>query len=146
MRVLAAALIAGAAVCVLPARAAALTTDQVIELARGGVSEAVILAAIARDNVPFDLDADTLVALKQQGISDTIVMAMLKSGRGETSEAPITVIAPEVVIIGHGPDIPNTSYWDRLAWNPTYVIPFVPPLQTVYGPYGRPIRPRRVAR
>jgi len=145
------ALVAAAATVVAmlifaPSRAFAITADQVVELTKGGVSEAVILAVIARDNTPFDLNADELVALKQQGVSDTIVMAMLKSGRGEAAAAPITVLAPDVVIIGHGPDIPNTSYWDRLYWNPTYVIPFVPPFQTVYGPYVRPIRPRRVAR
>jgi len=134
------------AMLIAPSRAFAVTADQIVELTKGGVSEAVILAVIARDNTPFDLNADELVALKQQGVSDAIVMAMLKSGRGETAAAPITVLAPDVVIIGHGPDIPNTSYWDRLYWNPTYVIPFVPPLQTVYGPYFRPIRPRRVAR
>ena len=147
IRLVAAAFAVASAVLMLPASAAALTADQVVELAKGGVSEEVILAVIARDNVPFDLDADALVALKQQGVSDTIVMAMLKSGRGETAEAPITVIAPDVVIIGHGPDIPNTSYWDRLYWNPSYVIPFIPSLQAApYAPYARIIRPRRGAR
>ena len=147
IRLVAAALAVASAVLMLPAPAAALTADQVVELAKGGVSDQIILAVIARDNVPFDLDADALVALKQQGVSDTIVMAMLKSGRGETAEAPITVIAPDVVIIGHGPDIPNTSYWDRLYWNPSYVIPFIPPLQAApYAPYARIIRPRRGAR
>jgi len=106
---------------------------------------------IARDNTPFDLDADQLVSLKQQGVSDAIVMAMLKSGRGETTDAPITVIAPDVVIIGHGPDIPNTSYWDRLYWNPTYVIPFIPQYTFPYAPYAaaprlHPVRPRRATR
>ncbi len=143
-RVLAAA-IAVAALLTLPSRAAAITTDQVVALAKGGVSEAVILAVIARDNAPFDLAADEIVALKQQGVSDAIVMAMLTSGRG--AAAPMTVLAPDVVIIGHGPDIPNTSYWDRLYWNPTYVIPFIPPYESAYRPqYRAPIRPRRAAR
>ena len=147
IRALGAALAVASAVLMLPARASALTSDQVVTLAKGGVSEQVILAVIERDNVPFDLDADAIVALKQQGVSDTIVMAMLKSGRGETADAPITVLAPDVVIIGHGPDIPNTSYWDRLYWNPSYVIPFIPPLQaTPYVPYARSLRSRRGAR
>ncbi len=145
-RALAIVTFAAAALIAMPSRASAITADQVVELTRGGVSEAVILAVIARDAAPFDLDADQLVALKQQGVSDAVVLAMLKSGRGETASAPITVIAPDVVIIGHGPDIPNTSYWDRLYWNPTYVIPFIPPLSAPFAPYGRPIRPRRAAR
>jgi hypothetical protein len=141
-----AALVFAAAAVVIPASSAfALTPDQVLELTKGGVSEAVILAVIARDNTPFDLDAGQIVSLKQAGVSDAIVMAMLKSGRGETPDAPVTVLAPDVLIIGHGPDIPNTSYWDRIYWNPTYVVPFIPP----YAPpvVARPfIRPRRVAR
>ena len=146
-RVVAAAMIAAAALALFPSRASAITTDQVVALARGGVSDAVILAVIARDNAPFDLDADALVALKQHGVSDAVVMAMLTSGRGNTTAAPVTVLAPDVLIIGHGPDIPNTSYWDRLYWNPTYVIPFIPPYQPVYRPLSRaPIRSRRTAR
>jgi hypothetical protein len=135
------------ALLALPSRASAITTDQVIDMAKGGVSESVILTVIARDNTPFDLDAAQLVALKQAGVSDTIVMAMLKSGRGETQESPITVVGPEVLIIGHGPDIPNTSYWDRLYWNPTYVIPYLPLYPPIYQPLHRsPIKPRRFAR
>ena len=132
------------ALLAVPSTASALTAEQVMTLARGGVSEAVILAAIARDNTPFDLTADELVTLKQQGISDAIVLAMLKSGRGETPDAPIAVLAPDVLIIGHGPDIPNTSYWDRLYWNPTYVIPFIP----AYVPSiaTRPVVPRPLVR
>lgn len=139
-----------AALVALPSTASAITADQVVQLARGGVSEAVILAVIARDNVPFELTADQLVTLKQQGISDAIVLAMLKSGRGETADAPVTVLAPEVLIIGHGPDIPNTSYWDRLYWNPTYVIPFipeyVPPVAVRRVPPRPLLRPRWTAR
>ncbi len=146
MRVLAAVVIA-AALAMTPSRASAITMDQVVELAKGGVSDAVILTVIARDNAPFDLSADDLVTLKQQGVSDAIVMAMLKSGRGEAPGAPTTMIAPEVLIIGHGPDIPNTTYWDRLYWNPTYVIPFIPAFQPIYRPlYRAPIKPRHAAR
>jgi hypothetical protein len=149
VRALAAAIAACGVLMVAPT-AAAMTADQVVTLVKGGVSEAVILAAIARDNTPFELNADELVTLKQQGVSDAVVMAMLKSGRGETAQAPITVVAPDVLIIGHGPDIPNTSYWDRLYWNPTYVIPFVPayvpPYQTSTAPLLRPVKPRRIAR
>lgn len=141
------AMVAAALWLAFPLPASALTADQVVELTRGGVSEAVILAVIARDNTPFDLDADQLVSLKQQGVSDAIVMAMLKSGRGEAANAPMTVLAPDVLIIGHGPDIPNTLYWDRLYLNPTYVIPFIPPFQPIYQPlYRQPIKPRRTAR
>ena len=146
-RAVAVVVIAIAALAMTPSRAAALTTDQVVELTKGGVSEAVILAVIARDDTPFDLNADDLVTLKQQGVSDAIVMAMLKSGRGDAVAPPMTVLAPEVLIIGHGPDIPNTSYWDRLYWNPTYVIPFIPAYQPVYrSPYRAPIKPRHAAR
>ncbi len=150
MRGVAAAAIAACSLLAVPARALAITPDQVVELVKGGVSEAVILAVIARDNTPIELDAAQLVSLKQQGVSDAVVMAMLKSGRGETAQAPISVIAPDVVIIGHGPDIPNTSYWDRIYWNPTYVIPYIPAFAPPYTPFLaprlRPPSPRRTPR
>jgi hypothetical protein len=149
-RVLAVGLLAALVAIAVPARALAITPDEVVALKKAGVSDEVILAVIARDNTPIDLAADQLVALKQQGVSDAVVLAMLKSGRGETPQAPITVLAPDVVIIGHGPDVPNTFYWDRLYWNPTYVIPFIPsylpPFATVGVPHARPIRPRRATR
>lgn len=124
-------LLAAAALFAVPSRASAITPDQIVEMTKAGVSEAVILAVIDRDQTIFDLDATQLVALKQQGLSDTIVLAMLKSGRPSADQPP-AVQGPEVLIIGHGPDVPDTLYWDRLYWNPTYVIPVVPPYISPY--------------
>jgi hypothetical protein len=87
----------------------------------------VILALVARDRTIFTLNPDDLVALKSQGISEAVLVAMLKSGReeGEAAFAQQTAQAaaerletawlqPNVVVVGHGPDRPNSGHFDRV--------------------------------
>jgi len=104
-----------------PTAASAVTLEQIVALSKAGISEPIILAMIERDKTVFTIDPDQLVALKRDGVSETIILAMLKSGR-EEGEAAATAAAalntaaimntlspyPEVVIVGHGPDRPNT--------------------------------------
>lgn len=106
-----------------PAAASAVTVDQVVELSKAGVSEAVILALIDRDRTVFSLDAEQIVTLHRDGLSDSIILAMLKSGRKEGEDAAraasaanaatiaaALTSAPEVAFVGHGPDVPNTAH------------------------------------
>ncbi len=76
-----------AAMLLAPAAASALTVDEVVSLARAGVTDAIILALIDRDKTIFALEPDQLVTLKQQGVSDAVILAMLKSGREEADRA-----------------------------------------------------------
>jgi hypothetical protein len=104
-----------------PAAASAVTLDQIVALSKAGISEPIILAMIERDKTVFTIDPDQLVALKRDGVSETVILAMLKSGREEGEAAANAAAAlntaaimntlspyPEVVIVGHGPDVPNT--------------------------------------
>lgn len=104
-------------------RASAVTVDQIVSLSKAGVSEAVILALLERDNNVLSIEPEQIVALKRDGLSDTLITAMLKSGREEGDAAAAAVsswnaasilagmsTAPEVVIVGHGPDRPNTAH------------------------------------
>ena len=104
-----------------PVTASAVTLDQVVALSKAGISEPIILALIERDKTVFTIDPDQLVALKRDGVSETIILAMLKSGREEGEAAASAAAAlntaaimstlspyPDVVIVGHGPDRPNT--------------------------------------
>ncbi len=153
-----AAVLAFAALVVGPTAASAVTPDQIVAMSKAGVSDAVIVAVIDRDQTIFELAPDQLVALKSQGLSDTVLLAMLKSGRAagdaaaradeDANAARILAAlptAPEVLIVGHGPDLPNTSYLDRLYWNPTYVIPFIPPYAYAYASPYRALRNGRRA-
>ena len=134
-------------VAVTAGTAAAVTVDQIVALSKAGISEAVILALLDRDGTILSIEPDQIVALKREGLSDTLIIAMLKNGREEGEAAAREVSAfraasvlstlspfPEVVIVGHGPDRPNTS------WNGGFSGPrgvgFTVPVAIPYGGYG----------
>lgn len=101
-----------------PASASAVTVDQIVALSKAGVAESVLLALIDRDRSVFPIEPEQLVALKQAGLSEAVVLAMLKSGRDrslETATAPLQSVVPETIIIGRGPDVPNTAHRDAHA-------------------------------
>ena len=59
------------AVIVLAPRAAfAITVDQVVALAKAGVTDAVILALIDRDRTVFAIEPEQIVSLQRDGLSE----------------------------------------------------------------------------
>jgi len=137
--------------CALPAtarRASAVTIDQIVELTKAGISEPVILALIDRDRTIFTIDPEQLVTLKRDGLSDAVLLAMLKSGRAEGEAAfreqsaanaaailSTLTTAPELVIVGHGPEYPNGHRYEPYSDGfgvPTY--PIVAPYVSPYAP------------
>jgi hypothetical protein len=134
--------------------ASAVTVDQIVALSKAGISEAVILALLDRDGNVLTIEPAQVIALKRDGLSDTLIMAMLKNGRAEgedaaradaalkassilTSLAISTTPTPEVVIVGHGPDLPNTAYITSGGYSNRRggVIPHVP-----YAPWSVPLK------
>lgn len=129
-----------------PAAASAVTLDQIVALSKAGISEPIILAMIERDKTVFTIDPDQLVALKRDGVSETVILAMLKSGREEGEAAAAAAAAlntsaimstlspyPEVVIVGHGPDRPNTYSNDYRFGSP--IPDFIPGPMFYDAPY-----------
>ena len=105
----------------MPATASAVSIQEIVALSNSGVSDEVILTLIERDNTIFTIEPEQLVAMKRQGVSQAIVLAMLRSGRqpatpAQTADAAaalpngVVPFAPETVIVGHGPDRPNTYH------------------------------------
>lgn len=134
-----------------PARVSAVTLDQVVTLSKAGVSEAIILALIDRDKTILTIEPDQLIALKNDGVSEEIIVAMLKSGRAEGEAAANANAAlnasmimsalspvPELVIVGHGPERPNTDHHDGFYSGPPaygYSLPYAPFIP--YSPYAQ---------
>ena len=60
-----------------------MTNDEVISLSKAGLSPGIIISKIRSSKSNFDLSTDSLIKLKQSGVPDDIVAAMLeaKSGR-----------------------------------------------------------------
>ena len=120
----------------VPTPASAVSVQQIVALSNSGVSDEVILALIERDKTIFTIDPDELVALKRQGVSQMVVLAMLRSGRSQPTAATeadavapprvaVAAFVPDTVIVGHGPDRPNTSHWDGFFSVPGTVPYFV---------------------
>ncbi len=142
----------------VPATASAVTLDQVIALAHAGVTDAVILALIDRDKTIFAIEPEQIVALERDGISEPVILAMLKSGRQEGEDAARAIAAynnatiaaavaagPEMVVVGHGPEVPNTAHVDGFYSGPSAsgyygAIPYAYPSFR-----SRSVSPRRTA-
>ncbi|PYS99605.1 MAG: hypothetical protein DMF63_11005 [Acidobacteria bacterium] len=64
-----------------------MTNDEVISLSKAGLSTGIIVGKIRSSKSNFDLSTDSLIKLKQSGVHDDIVAAMLeaKSGRSTTT-------------------------------------------------------------
>ena len=90
--------------------AAALTVRDVMELTRAGLGDEILLALIDVDPSVFPIDAATLKKLKDAGVSERVIIAMIRSARTpmpapEPLAAPIEQPAPapqpQVVVIEH---------------------------------------------
>lgn len=73
-------------VALLPAVSAqdeTMTNEEVISLSKAGLAPSVIIGKIRSSKSNFDLSTDSLIKLKQAGVSDDIVTAMLEAKSGK---------------------------------------------------------------
>lgn len=72
---------AAAAALLVSASAAAepLTKETVVELTKLGLGDEAIIAKIKADGTIFDLSADDMISLRQQGVSSPVIAAMLSN-------------------------------------------------------------------
>jgi outer membrane biosynthesis protein TonB len=88
-------------------RAEAVTIRDIIELSKAGLSETVLLALIEVDRRVFTIDTPTLKQLREAGVTDAVIVAMIRSGRTppppQPEPAPVPVPEtrpePEVIVI-----------------------------------------------
>jgi hypothetical protein len=135
-------------VAMLPATGRAVTSGEIVARSKAGVSDQVLVAMIDRDQTILAIDGDGVVALRGAGLSEAVVMAMLRSGRQSPSTTPVaeslgltrsTSVQPAeplLTIVGHGPEGPGASARDERLY-----IVSVP----VFIPVGREsaVYPRR---
>lgn len=66
-----------------------MNNDEVISLAKAGLNQSIIIGKIRTSKSDFDLSTNGLIKLKQAGVSDDIVAAMLEAKSGKSiSSAP----------------------------------------------------------
>ena len=141
----------------MPAPAFAVTVDQIVALAHAGVTDAVILALIDRDRTIFPIEPEQLVSLQREGLSEPVILAMLKSGREEGDQAAradaasnaATIVAalaqgPDMVIVGHGPEVPNTAHPNGFYSGPP-ASAYYGSMPSAYSPFRFRSSPRRAA-
>ena len=112
----------------LPARADALTVRDIVELTRSGLGEEVLLALIEIDRSVFPIDAASIKQLKADGVSERVIVAMVRSGREVpqpeqvAADAPAVIPAPEpqVVVIDHH-DAPQIREVQVVVPVPVYI-------------------------
>ena len=93
------------------AQAEALTVRDIIELSRAGLGEEVLLALIDVDRGVYRIDNATLKSLKDAGVPERVIVALVRSGRDRAAEQPPPppppadepppAPEPQVVVIDH---------------------------------------------
>lgn len=71
-----------------------LTNADIIRLVKSGLAEGVIISAIEANDASFDVSADALIALKQAGVSQNIIAAMLAAHSRRTVPAQMQAAGP----------------------------------------------------
>jgi hypothetical protein len=107
---------------------AALTIRDIIELSRSGLKDDVLLALIEVDGGVYATDTDTLKSLKEAGVSDRVMVALIRSGREKREQpAPVSVVAeeapnqpPQVVVIDHRDAAPQQVVVPVPVYVPVY--------------------------
>ena len=129
-------LLAGLIVAALAGSAEALTIRDIIELSRAGLGDDVLLALIEVDGSVFATDTATLKQLKTAGVSERVIVAMVRSGREGRFDVPpaASVVgepeapAPQVVVLDH-----HDAPVERVREVPVAVPVYIP----VYGRRSR---------
>jgi hypothetical protein len=101
------------ALSLLPSTASAITLREIVELTKAGLSEDVLLALIEIDQRVFPVDPATLRMLKESGVSERVIVAMIKSGRTQPPQAeqvPVDIVPPappepQVVFVEREPPV-----------------------------------------
>ncbi len=86
------------------ADAEALTNEDVIKLVQAGISDSVIIAKIKNSCTKFDTSPDTLIRLKQIGVSDAVLEAMAQA-TGAMPSGPTPPGDPNDPLSPHAPGI-----------------------------------------
>jgi hypothetical protein len=108
-------------------------TAQIVRLAQANVGEDTIIAYIKNSGNSYGLNADQIIYLRQQGISDAIITTMLNQPKPAAAIAQPTTPAPQPVALPAVAPVPTTT----IAPTVTYVQS-VPATTYYYQPYYYP--------
>jgi hypothetical protein len=133
------------AACVFGAAVPALAVSErdLVALAQAGLSDEVLVALVQADDTVFPLDAPRILELRDQGLSERVILAMLKNGRGTvrtsapqgqspalvSPPSPEPVNDPGLVMVGEQPAPPPAFEQQAnvviVPWVPIVAAPIV---------------------
>ena len=96
-------------------QAPAMTKEDVIALAREGISDEVIVSQIKATGSYFQLSTDDILELKKAGVSEKVMSAMIKSGESRPVRRAI-----RRYYYGYPPYVPYSIYYGYPWYNPWY--------------------------
>lgn len=71
-----------------------LTNDSIVKMVKSGLGEGVVVSMIQTQPGKYSLTADDLIKLKEAGVSDKILAAMIAKGSSGAAAAPAAASAP----------------------------------------------------
>jgi hypothetical protein len=99
--------------------AEAVTLKDIVDLTKAGLGDDVLIALIEVDGGVFDVDAATLTRLKAAGVSEKVIVALVKSGRvrpaPQEPETLANVVAAQVEPEVRYVDRPSTTIIHEVA-------------------------------
>jgi hypothetical protein len=116
----------------------------VLKLSRAHVSDGTIIAFIQGSGTIYGLGADEIVYLQQQGVSDSVVAALVSQRQKVTDAAAQVAQSSNDPVAGTAQPAPNydqaqTAYAQAPAENvppaTDYIVPNSPPVYLDYGNY-----------
>lgn len=135
-----------------PAPQLAYGVPQVLQLAQAKVSDDTIIAYIRNSGNSYGLNADQIIYLRQQGLSDAVIRVMLSQPRaGVALTLPTTPAPPPVASTAYGGQsstatvappvtyvqtVPDTTYYSQPYYDyyPNYYYPYYYPAYGWYAP------------
>lgn len=117
--------------------ASALSLRDLIELSRAGLGDEVLLALIDVDRPVFAIDAETLKSLKAAGVSERVIVAVVRSGRAPVAPVVATEPEPETPVAAPEPQVVVIDHHDQQPQIREVAVPY-----PVYVPVY-PVTPRR---
>jgi hypothetical protein len=101
------------------------TTSEVINMTRSGVSDAVIVAHIQSNGVAMQPDVNDVILMNQQGVSDYVVNVMQTGGRGtpvyQQPNNGYRSYQPSPVVVREEYHYAEPVYQTRPSYRPVYV-------------------------
>ncbi len=84
-----------------------LNNDSILKLVKAGIGEETVIGMIRTQPSKFSLSTDAVISLKNGGISDRVIAAMVAKGAGDSVPAPSVAGAEQLPVTKDGVALPD---------------------------------------